>query len=157
MTRRRSRSAATSTRSAFFGLGSEGDLPLGAKIKGDPEAIQEVLDKVKATAPTPEDAEIFSSDSDDDYIVIGPDTDYLSELLGDGGLGDTDTFQDVVREDDPSSIFFINFDAGDNWLAGLAGDDAEFRDNLEPLDGLGITAWEDDDGVGHSVLRITTD
>ena len=142
---------------AFFGAGDGTlDLPIGAKIKGDPDAIQEVLDKVRATAPTAEDAEIFSSDSDDDYIVIGPDRDYLSELLGDGGLDDTDTFQDVVREDDPSSIFFINFDAGDNWLAGLAGDDAEIRENLEPLDGLGITAWEDD-GVGHSVLRITTD
>ncbi len=142
---------------AFFSSdGGTGDLPIGAKIKGDPDAIQEVLDKVKATAPTPEDAEIFSSDSDDDYIVIGPDTDYLSELLDNGGLGDTDTFQDVVREDDPQSIFFINFDAGDNWLAELAGDDAEVRDNLEPLAGLGITSWGDDN-VGHVVLRITTD
>ena len=115
-----------------------------------------MLDKVKATAPTPEDAEIFSSDSDDDYIVIGPDTDYLSELLDDGGLATPTPSRTWCREDDASSIFFVNFDAGDNWLAALAGDDAEIRDNLEPLAGLGITAWEDD-GVGHSVLRITTD
>ncbi len=126
---------------ALFGSdGGSSDLPIAAKIKGDPEAIQEVLDKVKATAPTPEDAEIFSSDSDGDYIVIGPDTDYLSELLDDGGLGGTDTYQDVVREDDASGIFFVNFDAGSDWLAQLAGDDAEIKDNLDPLAGLGITA-----------------
>jgi hypothetical protein len=142
---------------AFFGSESgDLDIPIGAKIKGDTDAIQDVLDKVKATAPTPEDAEIFSSDSDDDYIVIGPDTDYLSELLKDGELGDTDTYQDVVREDNASSIFFVNFDAGGGWLANLAGDDAEVKDNLEPLAGLGITGWEDDD-TGHAVLRITTD
>jgi hypothetical protein len=62
----------------------------------------------------------------------------------------------VVREDDLASVFFINFDAGDDWLAGLAGDDAEIRDNLEPLAGLGMSAWEDD-GIGHYMFRITTD
>lgn len=132
------------------------EIPIGAKIKGDTEAIQEVVDRVKATAPSPEDAEIFSTDSDDDYLVIGPDPDYLSDLLGDGGLGDTDTYQDVVREDDAASIFFVNFDAGGGWLANLAGDDAVVKDNLEPLAGLGITGWQDDD-IGHAVLRVTTD
>ena len=142
---------------AFFNSESGSlEIPIGAKIKGDTEAIQEVVDKVKATAPSPEDAEIFSTDSDDDYIVIGPDPDYLSELLGDGGLGDTDTYQDVVREDDASSIFFVNFDAGGGWLANLAGDEPEVKDNLEPLAGLGLTGWEDDD-IGHAVLRVTTD
>jgi hypothetical protein len=143
---------------AFFGSASgASDLPIGAKVKGDTEAIQEVIDKVKATAPSPEEAEIFSTESDDDYIVIGPDSDYLSELLDDGGLGDTDTYQDVVREDEAASIFFIDFDAGDGWLASLAGDDAEVKENLEPLAGLGLTGWQDDDETGHVVLRVTTD
>jgi hypothetical protein len=141
----------------FFGSGSDpSELAVGAKIKGDPEAIQEVLDKVKATAPSPEEAEIFSSDSDDAYIVIGPNTDYLSELLEDGGLGDTDTYQDVVREDDASSIFFVNFNAGDDWLLKLVDGDNEAKENLEPLGGLGLTGWQDE-GVGHAVLRLTTD
>ena len=88
--------------------------------------------------------------------MIGPNTDYLSELLDDGELGDSETFQDVVRDDGASSVFFVDFDAGDDWLADLAGDDAEFRDNLDPLAGLGITGW-DDDGVAHAVVRLTTD
>ena len=141
----------------FFGSESSVGLPIGAKVKGDIEAIQEVIDKVKATAPSPEEAEILSTDSEGDYIVIGPDTDYLSELLDDGGLGDSDTYQDVVRDDDATSIFFIDFDAGDGWLASLAGDDAEVKQNLEPLAGLGLTGWQDDDETGHVVLRVTTD
>ncbi|MDQ4051679.1 MAG: DUF3352 domain-containing protein, partial [Actinomycetota bacterium] len=143
---------------AVFGsMSGASDLPIGAKVKGDTAAIQQVIDKVKATAPSPEEAEILSTESDDDYIVIGPDPDYLSELLYDGGLGDTDTYQDVIREDDPASIFFIDFDAGDGWLASLAGDDAVVKENLEPLAGLGLTGWQDDDETGHVVLRVTTD
>jgi len=141
----------------FFGSESGVNLPIGAKVKGDPEAIQDVIDKVKATAPSPEEAEIFSTESEGDYIVIGPDTDYLSELLDDGELGDSDTYQDVVRDDDAASIFFIDFDAGDGWLASLAGDDVEVKENLEPLAGLGLTGWQDDDETGHVVLRVTTD
>lgn len=132
------------------------ELPVGAKIKGDPEAIQEVLDKIKAAAPSPEEAEIVGSESEGDHIAIGPNPDYLGDLLEDGGLGDTETYQDVVREDDVSSIFFVNFDAGDGWLANIAGDDQELKENLEPLAGLGVTGWEDD-GVGHTVFRLTTD
>ena len=141
---------------AFVNAPDPSQLQIGAKIKGDTDAIQDVLDRVKATAPSPEEAEIFSSESDDEHIVIGPNTDYLSDLLGDGELGDSEVYQDVVREDDPSMVFFVNFDAGDDWLSSLAGDDAEIRDNLDPLSGLGVTAWVDE-GVSHSVLRLTTD
>jgi hypothetical protein len=142
---------------AFFNsLSGPAQLPIGLKIKGDPDAIEEVLDKVRATAPSPDDAEILGSESDDGYVAVGPNPDYLSQLLDDGDLGSSATFRDVVREDDPSAVFFVSFDAGDDWLANLAGDDSEIRENLDPLAGLGITGWEDD-GVAHAVLRVTTD
>ena len=131
-------------------------VPVGAKIKGDPEAIQEVLDKITATAPSPDDAAFLASDAEGDHLVIGPNSDYRAQLLEDGGLGDSDVYQDVVREDRASSIFFVNFDAGDGWLANLAGEDADIKENLEPLSGLGFSGWSDDE-VNHSMLRITTD
>ena len=57
-----------------------------------------------------------------------------AELLEDGELGDTDVFQDVVREaEDAAAVLFVNFDAGDGWLVEVAGDDEEVADNLEPL------------------------
>ena len=41
-------------------------------------------------------------------------------------------------------------------MADLAGGDSEVEENLEPLAGLGLSGWEDD-GIGHAVLRVTTD
>ena len=143
----------------FFNSGDGSDVPVAVKIKGDADGIESVLAKLvdSLSADDPDSATILGSDSDGDYVVVGPNPDYRAELLDDGGLGDTDTYEDVVREaGDAGSILFVNFDAGDGWLANLAGDDAEIKDNLEPLAGLGVSAWEND-GVGHSVLRITTD
>ena len=51
---------------------------------------------------------------------------------------------------------FVGFDAGDGWLARLAGGDAQARVNLEPLDALGISAWRDGD-LQRGLLRLTTD
>ena len=62
----------------------------------------------------------------------------------------------VEHADDAAAVVYVDFDAGDDWLAELAGDDAEVRDNLEPLDALGLSAWVDDD-TAHAVLKITTD
>ncbi len=142
----------------LFGTPGMGEIPVAVKIKGDPDGIEDVLAKITETASEadPEAADVLGSDSSDDYVVVGPDDDYRAEVLEDGGLGGTDAFQDVVREaDDAGSVLFVNFDAGEGWLANLAGDDDEVRDNLEPLAGLGLSGWQDD-GVGHAVLRVTT-
>ena len=80
----------------------------------------------------------------------------FGELLEDGGLGDTDAFQNVVREaEQASAIFYVNFDAGD-WLTSLAEGDQEMTDNLEPLQGLGFSTWTTDEGA-HAIFRLTTD
>ena len=44
------------------------------------------------------ESELLLSESDGDVVAIGPDEDYVAELLEDGGLGDSDAFQNVVRE-----------------------------------------------------------
>jgi hypothetical protein len=75
-----------------------------------------------------------------------------------------ESFTAVVPEADrATSALFVGFDiepstgsGGAGWLAGLAGDDAEARANLEPLDALGISSWRDGD-VQHGLLRLTTD
>ena len=153
-------------KSAALALGGDFDLetfvnsadgsgvPLGLKVQGDPDAIDSVLDKLR---PQLDGAEsLIGSDSDGDLIAIGPDADYRKRLLEDGGLGDSEVFENVVREaDDAAAILFVNFDAGD-WLASLADGDQEVEDNLEPLQGLGLSAWFQDD-ASHAVLRLTTD
>ena len=79
-------------------------------------------------------ATLLISESDGDKIAIGLDQDYVSELLEDGDLGDSEVFQNVVREaDDASSILFVNFDArSDGWLAKVAGDDKEAATTSSP-------------------------
>lgn len=140
----------------IFNSGSGlGEVPVGLKVKGDPDAVEEVLDDL-AESTGGGSAVILGSDSEGDVVAIGPDDDYLARLLEDGGLGDTDVYQDVVRESDVASALFVSFDALDDLVADLASGDDEVVDNLAPLAGLGISGWIDD-GVGHAVLRVTTD
>jgi hypothetical protein len=134
------------------------DLPLGLKIKGDPDEIQDVIDKILDSELASEEHRVlFGTDSDGDFIAIGPNDDYRGKILEDGDLGGSDTYEDVVREsDDASSILYVNFDAGGGWLEDLVEGQEEIRENVAPLEGAGMSAWEDD-GVGHMVLRVTTE
>lgn len=133
-------------------------IPAGIKIKGDPEAIEEVLGKIrKAIGPG---SEMLVSETEGDYVVVGLSPDYLEELAEDGKLGDEETFSDVVPEAEGSSaVFYVNFDAQD-WLDNLAsevsGDDKEIVDNLKPLDSFGVSSWMDDDQA-HGLIKLTTD
>ncbi len=128
---------------------------VGLKVKGDPAAIEGVLDKVRnrigpMSAP-------LQSRSSGDVVAIGPNDDYLGEILGDGGLGQSEAFRNVVREAERAgAIVFVNFDAGGDWLSALAEGDPDARENLEPLEGLGISSWQDGD-TGHGMVRLTTD
>ena len=131
------------------------DVPVAAKIKGDTDAIESVLDKVRGQmggGPTPID-----SDSEGDVVAVGPNPAYRQEVLKDGGLGESEAFRNVVpHAAESSAVLFVNFDVGDNWLAKLAGDDQQVSDNLAPLQGLGMSAWQSGD-TGHALLRLTTD
>ena len=129
-------------------------VPLGLKVRGDADAIESVLDKLR---PQMGGAEaLLDSDSDGDVVVIGPDADYRERLLDDGDLGDSEAFENVVREaDDAAAVLFVNFDVGD-WLTSLAEGDPELEENLQPLQGLGLSTWLED-GASHLVLRVTTD
>jgi len=131
------------------------DVPAGLKVQGDPGAIEAVLDKLSSTMGP--DATILEADADGDVIAIGPNADYRAHLLEAGTLGESDTFRDVIREAEQAGVvFYLDFDAGNDWLATLAGDDPEVAANVEPLSAIGMSAWSED-GVGHGVLRLTTD
>ncbi len=139
---------------ALFSSTDGSDVPIGAKVKGDAAGIEDVVARIVAAVGGP--PELFGTDSDGDFVTIGPNADYRGELLEDGGLGDTDAFQNVVREaDQASAIVFVNFDAG-NWLSSLAEGDQEAAENLEPLQGFGASVWTTDEGT-HGVLRLTTE
>ena len=65
-------------------------------------------------------------------------------------------FSDVVREaDKATALFYVELRRGRR-LAGQGGrGDQEADENLKPLEGLGISAWQED-GTAHTVVRLTT-
>ena len=134
------------------------ELPIGVKIKGDADEIEDVIDRILDSSVGSEvGSEIFASDSEGQFVAIGPNSDYRDELLEDGGLGGSDAYEDVVPEsDEAASIFYVNFDAGGGWLEDLFAGDEETQDNVEPLQAAGLSMWAED-GVGHAVLRVTTE
>ncbi len=137
----------------FFNSSDGSDVPVGAKVQGDASGIQDILSQLSEAMGS--GATVLGSDAEGDMVAIGPNPDYRGQLLEDGDLGDSDVFQNVVREaDEANAIFFVNFDAGD-WLTNLAQGDQEIADNLEPLQGLGFSSWTDD-GDSHAVFRLTT-
>jgi Protein of unknown function (DUF3352) len=141
---------------AFFNSGKPTDLPIALKVQGDEEAARKVLTKLLDQAP-PETAQYLGLDSDEGYFVIGPNTEFRTGILGRADLGSTEIYQDVIRESDKaSSVVFVNFNAGDDWLVKLAGDDPTVAENVKPLAAFGVTTWQDDDYT-HGVLRLTTD
>jgi Protein of unknown function (DUF3352) len=130
-------------------------LPLAAKVKGDPKAIEKVLDKLRAQMGG-EGGTILGTDIDGDVIVIGPNRTYRSDLADGGTLGDSATYRDVVREaDQATGVVYVDFDAND-WLVELSKDDDEVARNLEPLSAFGMSTWISGD-AGHTLLRLTTD
>jgi hypothetical protein len=142
---------------SFDSAAGPGDVSgVGVKVFGDADDIEAVLDKLRSSAGGADDGAL-DSDSEDGVVAIGPDGDYRKVLLEDGGLGDTDTFKRVVEHaDEATEILYVDFDAVDGWLGDVTGDDAEIRDNLEPLSAFGVSAWQEDD-VAHAVLKVTTD
>ncbi|QCW50434.1 DUF3352 domain-containing protein [Nocardioides dongxiaopingii] len=125
-------------------------LPVGIKVRGDTDRIESLLEQLDAAAAGVEHR------GDGDHVAAGFSADYVDSLLGDGDLGDTDAYRDVIPEsDDAAAVLFVNFDAG-SWLDRLAEGDDEVAANVEPLSAAGLSAWVDDD-VAHSLLRITVD
>ncbi|WP_109506369.1 DUF3352 domain-containing protein [Nocardioides speluncae] len=142
-----------------FDSGDPSEIEAGLKVKGEPDDIEQVLDKLRPQAAE-EGETLVSEEGDDGTVAIGMNESYIGTLTEDGDLGGSDTFQSVVPDaDDASSVLFVNFDASDDWLDTLLRDlgaPEEIVDNVAPLSALGLSTWTED-GVSHGLLKVTTD
>jgi len=128
-------------------------LPMGAVVKGDPAAIEAVLDKLRVTTGN---LAFLGSDHADDLEAIGPSEEYRKDLLTGGHLGDDDTFQSVVPDaGDASSVFYVNIDAFEPSIRKAAAGDQDILDNVTPLQAIGMSAWDKDDVIRFS-LQVST-
>jgi hypothetical protein len=136
-------------------------IPVGLKIKGDTSAIEKVIDKLRAAGAKQGMPKNFVvSKTSGDFVVVTLNAKYADKLADEKGLGDTDLFGKVVpKDEDATGVFFINFDAGNHWLDKLLKDlgaPDEVTDNVEPLQGIGVSGWVDGN-EGHSLLTVTTE
>lgn len=133
--------------------GDPSGLPFGVKVRGDVDEVNRVMDTLGQRMGTPQ---MFETETDGDTVAWSMNPDYRSGLAGDGGLGGSETFQDVVPDaDESSAIMYVDFDAGD-WLTDLSMGDQELQSNLQPLSALGISSHVDG-GTTRGLVRITTD
>ncbi len=135
--------------------GGPGEIPAGIRIKGDPAAIQAVLDKIAAQAG-PDVAPYLQVTGSDDVAVLALQDDYRSTLESGGDLGGTDDYSKVVAGDDAQTVLYVNFDADDDWLVRVTKDMPEVSKNVEPLSAFGISGWVAGDVI-HGMVKLTTD
>jgi hypothetical protein len=123
-------------------------VPVAATVKGDPTAIQKVLDKVRAKTG---DVPLLGSDSSDGLVVLGPTPDYRKQVLTGGHLGDDGTFTEVVPDAaHASSVLYANVDELEPIIKQASPDDPETLANLVPLRAVGLSTWTD-----HGVIRFS--
>jgi len=135
-------------------------VPVGIRIQGDPDRIVPIIDKLKRAAGP--QADVVEVRAGDGQVAVGLDPDYVDTLLQDGDLGSEDAFERAVPDADrATALLYVNFDAGDGWAERLAGlitdEDRAARENIAPLDAFGVSGWQDEDGVAHALLRLSTD
>jgi hypothetical protein len=130
-------------------------IPVAATVKGDPDAIGHVLDKLRSRSG---DLPFLGSDASGDLAVIGPTDAYRQRVLAGGDLGDDDAFRSVVPEaEHASSIFYVNVDALEPAITKLAvsADSEDDLDNVTPLRAVGMSSWTDS-GVTRFSFKVTT-
>jgi hypothetical protein len=129
-------------------------LPIAAMVQGDPDAVANVLDRIRVRAG---DLPLLGSDASDDLIAIGPTEEYRKQVLAGGDLGSDDTFVGVVPDaTNASTVLYVDLDRLEPAISRAAAGDKEALDNLTPLRAFGISAW-DDDGVARFSLKVSTD
>ena len=95
-------------------------------------------------------------ESGDGVVAFGLDAEHVASLAEDGDLGGEPQFEAALPDlEERAGGLYLDFNAED-WLTDLADQDAELRENLEPLGALGITSWQDGDTV-HGKVRLSTD
>jgi hypothetical protein len=128
-------------------------IPVAVAVKGDPAAIEKVLDKLRARVG---DVPFLDSDSSGGLVAIGPSAAYRQQVLEGGHLGDSDAFKGAVPDAGAaSSLFYLNVDALEPSIAKAAAGDQETLDNVKPLRAVGMSTW-DDDGTVRFSFKVST-
>ena len=135
---------------ALDGERSDG-VEVGARVTTDVAAAQAVLDKLdRAIRSSGGDLPVRSV-ADGDLIVASSDR-QAERLSRSGTLGDVPAFRQAMPElDDASFALWVD---PVTVFETLFGGDGETDENLEPIDGLGVTVSSPDDDTATYRLRL---
>jgi hypothetical protein len=132
-----------------------------------PEQILPVVDRVRAALGP--DGDVLRAESAPGVVALSLNLGYADALVAGGGLGGQASFQQAVPDaEQASSVLYVNFDAA-GWAESAAEAlaepdhrsgggpvDTSVRDNVAPLDALGVSTWMEGD-VQRGRFRLTTD
>jgi hypothetical protein len=142
----------------FTGTTDPTEFPAGIRIVGDPEEIVPLVEQALTAAEAPPGA--VTIEEGDGAVAIGLSPEYAEELAGSGDLGGEAAFESVFPDlGEDEGLFYLSFEG--DWLSELLGtfpwtDEAELRENIEPLQAIGASGSADDEGFSYTV-RVTTD
>ena len=140
-------------------FGDFSSLDVGVKVATDPDAAQDVWDKVSdLAAESGVDLDAFAMEITDDGYVVAANPDYAATLIEGGNLVDNDVYTKAVKDAaDASAVFYLNIDAVEDDLISMAGGELsdEELDSIRKLEAVGFSARSFDGHVELS-LRITT-
>ena len=136
------------------------ELPAGFVVKGDPDEIQAVLEKIKANLPADEQATMVWR-ADGDGVLVGTRTATSASsptAATSARPPPTSRCSRTPTRPRRCSSSTSTPAMATGWLppdlAQLDSKDAS--DNLEPLSAFGVSAWVDGDVI-HALMRLTTD
>jgi len=139
-------------------IASPADLPninFGVRFTTDPEAIQDVLDRVQAKLAESTDPVTLATQQTDDGLVVATNDSYAETLAGGGDLGDSDAFQDAVPDaGDAEAVFYVDLDKVKQVADDFGEEDTAA---LEPMRAFGMSVQQGDDGFTQGIFRLTFD
>ncbi|MGH8869796.1 MAG: DUF3352 domain-containing protein [Actinomycetes bacterium] len=136
--------------------GLNGAVPrVGARVTTDTTEALALLDKLEQLAG-PMLGQVLVRRPTEDGIVVTSDPSYAAQLGSDGALGQTDGFQAALPEVDGADFaVWVDLDRLASALGSEAGD-AETRESMEAVDGIGATGAIEDTGDVTYRLRVVT-
>jgi hypothetical protein len=134
--------------------GDSQELQVGARLTTDVARAQRVLDALASAGG--EDFTVARKRVGDDGLVVASTKAQAERLAATGTLGENSAFRAALPDlDDADLALWVDVKGVlAVVLGGLGGSTGEPDDNLEPIDGIGVTVSSRDEGSGSFRFRL---
>lgn len=131
------------------GTAPSGRIPVGVRILGDPAELRPLAQRLATALHRNDGLQVYLAEGEG-RLALALSQSYADELVGDGSLGDQESFTDVIPDADNASSA-IWFDATSREWSDVDPEDAA---DLDALGRVGVRWWPDG-GLTRAELRLT--